>query len=147
MSLTEIRVNALELHSEVMGRLATEGAQAMIKTKRVYDTVDGEDGIRFLVDRLWPRGIGKDESKVDTWLKDLAPSTELRKWFGHDPTTWSEFSRRYFSELKTNPNGWRPIVEAEKKGAVTLLYGANDQTHNNAVALRKFLRAHLASAK
>jgi uncharacterized protein YeaO (DUF488 family) len=98
-----------------MGRLATEGAQAMIKTKRAYDTVDGEDGIRFLVDRLWPRGIGKDKSKVDTWLKDVAPSTELRKWFGHDPTKWSEFSRRYFSELKTNPNGWRPIVEAEKK--------------------------------
>ena len=147
MSLTEIRVNALGLHSEAMGRLATEGAQAMIKTKRAYDTVDGEDGIRFLVDRLWPRGIGKDKSKVDTWLKDVAPSTELRKWFGHDPTKWSEFSRRYFSELKTNPNGWRPIVEAEEKGAVTLLYGANDQTHNNAVALREFLRAHLASAK
>jgi uncharacterized protein YeaO (DUF488 family) len=130
-----------------MGRLATEGAQTMIKTNRVYDTVDGEDGIRFLVDRLWPRGIGKDKSKVDTWLKDVAPSTELRKWLGHDPTKWSEFSRRYFSELKTNPNGWRPIVEAEEKGAVTLLYGANDQTHDNAVALREFLRAHLASAK
>jgi uncharacterized protein YeaO (DUF488 family) len=130
-----------------MGRLATEGAQAMIKVKRVYDTVDGEDGIRFLVDRLWPRGIGKDKSKVDTWLKDVAPSTELRQWFGHDPAKWNEFRRRYFSELKTNPNGWRLIVDAERKGAVTLLYGANDQTHNNTVALREFLIAHSASAK
>jgi uncharacterized protein YeaO (DUF488 family) len=125
----------------------TEGAQAMIKIKRVYDIVDDDDGIRFLVDRLWPRGIGKDKSKVDNWLNDVAPSTELRKWFGHDPAKWSEFRRRYFSELKTNPNGWWPIVEAERKGAVTLLYGAIDQTHNNAVALREFLIAQLASAK
>jgi uncharacterized protein YeaO (DUF488 family) len=87
----------------------------MIKVKRAYDTVEVEDGIRFLVDRLWPRGIGKDELKMDTWLKDVAPSTELRKWFGHDPTKWSEFRRRYSSELRTNPSGWRPIVEAERK--------------------------------
>jgi uncharacterized protein YeaO (DUF488 family) len=125
----------------------TEGAQAMIKIKRVYDIVDDDDGIRFLVDRLWPRGIGNDKSKVDNWLNDVAPSTELRKWFGHDPAKWSEFRRRYFSELKTNPNGWWPIAEAERKGAVTSLYGAIDQTHNNAVALREFLIAHLASAK
>jgi uncharacterized protein YeaO (DUF488 family) len=147
VSLNEIRVNALGLLSEAMGRLATEGAQAMIKTKRAYDTVDGEDGIRFLVDRLWPKGIGKDKSKVDTWLKDVAPITELRRWFGHDPTKWSEFRRRYFSELRANPNGWRPIVEAVREGAVTLLYGVNGQTHDNAVALREFLRAHLARAK
>ena len=119
----------------------------MIKVKRVYDTVEVEDGIRFLVDRLWPRGIGKDKLKADAWLKDVAPSAELRKWFGHDPTKWSEFRRRYFSELKTNPNGWRPIVEAERKGAATLLYSANDETHNKAVALREFLKGHLASAK
>ncbi|WP_263355176.1 DUF488 domain-containing protein [Acidicapsa acidisoli] len=119
----------------------------MIKIKRVYDTVDVEDGTRFLVDRLWPRGVGKDEMKVDTWLKDVAPSTELRKWFGHDPTKWSEFRRHYFSELRTNPNVWQPIVEAEKKGAVTLLYGAKDETYNNAVALREFLNAHLFRPK
>jgi uncharacterized protein YeaO (DUF488 family) len=119
----------------------------MIKVKRAYYTVEVEDGIRFLVDRLWPRGIGKDELKTDTWLKDVAPSTELRKWFGHDPTKWSEFRLRYFSELKTNPNGWRPIVESKGRGAVTLLYRANDQTHNNAVALCEFLKAHLVSGK
>ena len=119
----------------------------MIKVKRAYDSVDAQDGIRFLVDRLWPRGIGKDRLKVNAWLKDVAPSTELRKWFGHDPTRWREFLRRYFSELKTNPNDWRPIVEAERKGVVTLVYGANDETRNNAVALREFLTAHLASGK
>jgi uncharacterized protein YeaO (DUF488 family) len=119
----------------------------MIKVKRAYDSVEAEDGIRFLVDRLWPRGIAKDKLKADAWLKDVAPSTELRKWFGHDPTRWSEFRRRYVSELKTNPNGWRPIVEAEKKGTATLLYGANDETHNNAVALHEFLKPHLSRAK
>jgi uncharacterized protein YeaO (DUF488 family) len=93
------------------------------------------------------RGIGKNEVKVDAWLKDVAPSTKLRRWFGHDPTKWGQFRRQYFSELKANPNGWWPIVEAERKRAVTLLYSANDQTHNNAVALYEFLKAHLASAK
>ena len=119
----------------------------MIKVKRVYEAENVEDGIRFLVDRLWPRGIGKDKLRVNAWLKDVAPSTELRKWFGHDPAKWSEFRRQYFSELKTNPNAWQPIVEAERKGAVTLLYGATDKTHNNVVALCEFLKAHLASAK
>jgi uncharacterized protein YeaO (DUF488 family) len=113
----------------------------MIKVKRAYDSTEAEDGIRFLVDRLWPRGIGKDKLKVDAWLKNVAPSTELRKWFGHDPSKWSEFRRRYFSELKASPNEWRPIIEAERKGAVTLLYGAHDEVHNNAVALREFLKA------
>jgi uncharacterized protein YeaO (DUF488 family) len=114
----------------------------MIKIKRVYDTVDVEDGTRFLVDRLWPRGVGKDALKVDAWLKDVAPSTELRRWFGHDAAKWNEFHSRYFSELKSNANGWRPIAEAESKGTVTLLYSAADETHNNAVALREFLEAH-----
>ncbi len=113
----------------------------MMKLKRAYDSVAAEDGTRILVDRLWPRGVGKDKLKVDAWLKDVAPSTELRKWFGHDPTRWSEFRRRYFSELKRNPNGWQPIVEAEKNGAVTLIYGAKDEKHNNAVALCEFLKA------
>ena len=119
----------------------------MIKVKRAYESVDAEDGIRFLVDRLWPRGIRKDRLKVDAWLKDVAPSTGLRTWFGHDPTRWNEFLRRYFSELKTNPNGWRPIVEAERNGVVTLVYGAADTLHNNAIALREFLTAHLSSEK
>jgi uncharacterized protein YeaO (DUF488 family) len=125
----------------------TEGAQAMIKIKRVYDIVDDDDGIRFLVDRLWPRGVGKDALKADSWLKNVAPSAELRKWFGHDPVKWSEFRRRYFAELNANPNGWQPIVEAERKGAVTLLYGAKDEILNNAIALREYLKAHLVSGK
>jgi uncharacterized protein YeaO (DUF488 family) len=125
--------------------MAAGGAQSMIKVKRAYDSVDAEDGIRFLVDRLWPRGIGKERLKVDAWLKDVAPSTGLRKWFGHDPTKWNEFRHRYFSELKTNSDGWRPIVEAARNGVVTLLYGANDKTNNNAVALLEFLTAHLTS--
>jgi uncharacterized protein YeaO (DUF488 family) len=119
----------------------------MIKIKRVYDTVDREDGTRFLVDRLWPRGIAKDTLKADSWLKDVAPSTELRKWFGHDPAKWNEFRHRYFSELEANPDAWRPILDAERQGTVTLLYGAKDQIHNNAVALVELLKAHLARTK
>jgi uncharacterized protein YeaO (DUF488 family) len=119
----------------------------MIKIKRVYDTVDGEDGVRFLVDRLWPRGIGKVALKADFWLKNVAPSAELRQWFGHDPAKWNDFRLKYFSELKSNPDGWQPIVDAGRHGTVTLLYSANDQTHNHAVALREFLRAHSTSAK
>jgi uncharacterized protein YeaO (DUF488 family) len=95
----------------------------------------------------WPRGIGKNKLKAEAWLKDVAPITELRKWFGHDPTKWSEFRSRYVSELKTNPNGWLPIDEAEKKGAVTLIYDAIDEKHNNAAALREFLQTRLTSAK
>ena len=124
-----------------------ERAKAMIKIKRAYDTVDTEDGVRFLVDRLWPRGIKKDALKADSWLKDVAPSTELRKWFGHDPAKWNEFRHRYFSELEANPDAWRPILDAERQGTVTLLYGAKDQIHNNAVALVELLKAHLARTK
>ena len=111
----------------------------------LYDTVDGEGGGRFLVDRLWPRGIGKDALNTDFLIKNVAPSAELRQWFGHDPAKWNEFRLKYFSELKANPDGWRPIAEAEREGTVTLLYSANDETHHNAVALRKFLRVHSPS--
>ena len=134
-------------HEELKHWTVTDGVQAMIKVKRAYDTAGAEDGSRFLIDRLWPRGIRKDELKVDAWLKDGAPSTELRKWFGHDPARWSEIRRRNFSELRANPNAWRPIVEAERKGAVTLLFGASDETHNNAVALGEFLKAQLTGAQ
>jgi uncharacterized protein YeaO (DUF488 family) len=119
----------------------------MIKIKRVYDAVDQEDGIRFLVDRLWPRGIAKESLKADFWLKNVAPSTELRQWFAHDPAKWGEFRRKYFAELKASPRWWKPIIEAEREGAVTLLYSANDPAHNNAVALREFLSGHSTRAK
>lgn len=119
----------------------------MIKIKRVYEAVGGEDGVRFLVDRLWPRGIGKDALKADFWLKNVAPSAELRQWFGHDPTKWNEFRLKYFSELEANPDGWRPIVDAARQGTVTLLYSANDVEHNNAVALREFLKARPSGSK
>jgi uncharacterized protein YeaO (DUF488 family) len=121
--------------------------QALIKIKRAHANVDGDDGTLFLVDRVWPRGIRKEALKVDAWLRDVAPSTELRKWFGHDPVKWGEFRRRYFFEFNANQNRWRPIVEAERKGAVTLLFGAKDEKHNNAIALREYLNAHLASGK
>jgi uncharacterized protein YeaO (DUF488 family) len=119
----------------------------MIKIKRTYDAVEKEDGVRFLIDRLWPRGIRKEALKADSWLKDVAPSTELRECFGHDPAKWNEFRRKYFSELKANPDGWRPIVEAARDKTVTLLYSAKDQIHNDAVALREFLTAHSTIAK
>jgi uncharacterized protein YeaO (DUF488 family) len=124
-----------------------ERAKAMIKIKRANDTVDTEDGVRFLVDRLWPRGIKKDALKADSWLKNVAPSAELRQWFGHDPAKWNEFRHKYFSELKAAPGEWGPIVAAEGEGTVTLVYSANDEKHNNAVALAEFLKTHLPGAK
>lgn len=115
----------------------------MINIKRVYDGAEKADGTRFLIERLWPRGVRKDSLPLDGWLKDAGPSTELRKWFSHDPAKWEEFQRRYFAELQANPEAWRPIVEAARKGTVTLIYSSHDTEHNNAVALQKFLKRHL----
>lgn len=115
----------------------------MIRLKRVYDPVDGGDGTRLLVERLWPRGIKKDALRIERWVKDVAPSTELRKWFGHDPEKWEEFRRRYIAELRGNPEAWEAIAEAARQGTVTLVYSSHDAEHNNAVALREFLEAHL----
>lgn len=109
-----------------------------VSIKRVYDTPESEDGKRVLIDRLWPRGITKEEARIDLWLKDIAPSNELRKWFGHDPDKWPEFQKRYQKELKDNT----PLTELKKlcrKGKVTLLYAAKDKNHNNAVVLRNIL--------
>jgi len=114
----------------------------MINTKRAYDAVGSADGTRLLVERLWPRGVKKASVKISDWLKDVAPSTELRQWFNHDPAKWDEFRRRYFSELRVNPDAWRPIIEAAHSGAVTLIYSSHDEEHNNAVALKEFLKAH-----
>ncbi len=118
----------------------------MIQLKRAYDLEDAtditRDGARFLVERLWPRGVKKTSLKIDSWLKDVAPSTELRKWFGHDPAKWDAFRRRYFDELKSHPDASQPILAASKRGTVTLIYSSHDTEHNNAVALKEFLEGH-----
>ena len=111
----------------------------MIKLKRVYEPVASDDGARFLVERLWPRGMKKTEVKMQAWLKDVAPSSGLRKWFGHDPKKWNEFRERYFRELRANPDAVEFIVTAAKQGMVTLLYSSHDTDHNNAVALRDYI--------
>jgi uncharacterized protein YeaO (DUF488 family) len=111
----------------------------MLKTKRVYESAKKVDGVRFLVERLWPRGIKKEELKMKAWLKDVAPSPELRKWFAHDPEKWKEFQKRYRAELKSKPEAWKPILEAAKDGNVTLLYSARDMEHNSALLLKEFL--------
>ena len=111
----------------------------MIQLKRVYEAAAEDDGARFLVERLWPRGIRKLDLKMDAWVKEAAPSSELRRWFGHDPERWSEFRSRYFAELKAQRDLLRPIVEAARKGTVTLLFSSRDEEHNNAVALKQFL--------
>lgn len=111
----------------------------MIKTKRVYDKAEKNDGTCFLVERLWPRGIKKENLKMKAWLKDVSPSPELRKWFSHDPEKWTEFKKRYRAELKSQPEAWQPILEAAKKGDVTLLYSARDTEHNSALLLKEFL--------
>jgi uncharacterized protein YeaO (DUF488 family) len=112
----------------------------MITLKRAYDSVSATDGTRYLVERLWPRGVQKAKLRVHGWLKDVAPSTELRKWFNHDPGKWGEFRRRYFRELDSEPEAWRPIVSAARRGRVTLVYSSHDTDHNNAVALQEYLQ-------
>ncbi len=115
----------------------------MIQLKRVYDEAAPQDGARFLVERLWPRGIRKADLRTDGWHKDAGPSTQLRKWFGHDPKKWDEFQRKYFAELDSQPDAWKPILEAAQRGTVTLLYSSHDTEHNNAVALKGYLEAKL----
>lgn len=110
-----------------------------IKIKRVYEERVQNDGRRILVDRLWPRGLSKEKAAVDIWLKEIAPSTGLRKWFGHDPAKWNDFQKRYIKELDANPEPVKIIKDLAKKGAVTLLYGAKDEEHNDAVVLLKYL--------
>ena len=111
----------------------------MIRLKRAYESASSRDGKRFLVERLWPRGIKKSNLKLDDWLKDVAPSTELRKWFAHDAEKWNEFRKRYFEELEKNPAAWQPLLAAAKEETVTLVFSSHDQEHNNAVALKDFL--------
>jgi len=110
-----------------------------IRTKRVYEPEDPDDGFRVLVDRLWPRGMAKGQVQVDLWLKDVAPSTALRNWFGHDPTKWEEFKRRYFSELDAKPTLVERLLKEAAEWRVTLLFSARDTEYNQAVALREYL--------
>jgi uncharacterized protein YeaO (DUF488 family) len=111
----------------------------MIHIKRAYDPATKSDGTRILVERLWPRGIKKEALKLNGWLKEVAPSTELRKWFSHDPAKWPEFQRRYRADLDQHPDAWQPILDAAKKGRVTLLFSSHDAEHNNVVALKAYL--------
>lgn len=119
----------------------------MILLKRAYDRASPKDGKRFLVERLWPRGIKKSELPLDGWLKDLAPSTELRKWFSHDPEKWSEFRRRYRAELQHNPEAWNPLLHAARHGTITLIFSSHDLEHNNAVVLQEFLESRMSGAR
>jgi uncharacterized protein YeaO (DUF488 family) len=111
----------------------------MIKIKRVYDPPSSRDGLRILVDRLWPRGLTKERAAVDLWLKEVAPSTELRKWFGHDPDKWKQFQLRYRKELKEKKDSITLLKQKSNVRTVTLLYGARDEEHNEALVLKKIL--------
>lgn len=111
-----------------------------LKIKRVYNAPEKADGFRILVDRVWPRGMTKEKASVDLWLKEIAPTTELRKWFGHDPEKYKEFKKRYEKELKGNKEAVSSIKAHLKKGTVTLVYSAKDEEHNQAVVLQDFLR-------
>ena len=113
-----------------------------IHVARVYDRESLPEGRRFLVERLWPRGVRREDLELDDWLRQVAPSTELRRWFGHDPERWEEFRRRYAAELDASPDAWQPLLDAARTGPVVLLFSARDEEHNNAVALRDYLAAH-----
>lgn len=111
----------------------------MIRIKRVYEEPSEDDGLRILVDRLWPRGLSKAKAKIDRWEKDLAPTTELRRWFGHDPAKWEEFLQRYRAELEGKEEALARLRREANDGTVTLLYAAKDEEHNNAVALKRYI--------
>ncbi len=118
------------------------GGWALVGIKRVYEKRSPTDGKLILVDRLWPRGLRKDTNEVDVWLKDVAPSNELRKWFAHDPSKWEEFKRRYWQELQGNKK-FNELVEMVKNEDITLVYASKDEKHNNAVALAEFINQEL----
>lgn len=119
----------------------------MIQVRRVYEPPQPDDGTRVLVERLWPRGMKKEDLRMDTWLKDVAPSPVLRRWFGHRPAKWEEFRRRYFAELDRRREAWQIIRDAARRGTVTLLYSARDTEHNSAVALKAYLENLLLEEK
>lgn len=119
--------------------MSTHIASANVKLKRAYEPAAADDGTRVLIDRLWPRGVSKDDAALDLWLKDLAPSTELRKWFGHDPARWAEFQDRYADEVRQQPEAFKQLRDLAQNGRVTLVYSAHDEEHNDAVVLRSLL--------
>lgn len=112
-----------------------------IQTKRVYEPADEQDGFRVLVDRMWPRGLNKEQIRADLWLKNVAPSTALRQWFAHDPAKWETFKSRYFTELEGQSDNVQALLEKAEQGTVTLLFAARDIEHNQAVALKEYLLA------
>ncbi|HEU0174749.1 MAG TPA: DUF488 family protein [Blastocatellia bacterium] len=112
----------------------------MIKLKRAYEKPAKDDGERILVERLWPRGLTKAQAKIDLWLKDVAPSVELRKWFGHDPDKWIEFRQRYLKELRQKADPIKLLKRKAKEGTITLIYAARDEARNSALALQQFLQ-------
>ena len=119
----------------------------MLKLKRAYEPSAPSDGTRVLVERLWPRGVSKSALHLDAWLRDVAPSTRLRQWFGHDPRKWATFRERYFRELDARPEAWRPLMTAARRGTVTLVYSSHDTEHNNAVALKDYLTRKMRSRR
>lgn len=115
----------------------------MIRIERVYNRSKSNEGERYLVDRLWPRGVRKDSLRLDGWLKEIAPSAHLRRWFGHDPAKWEEFQTRYRAELDQREEALAPLLDAARNGNVVLLYGARDEEHNNAIVLARYLKDRL----
>ncbi len=119
--------------------LTAKMKQRLVKIKRVYAPFEAKEGKRILVDRLWPRGISKQKAQIDLWLKDLSPSTELRKWFGHDPDKWSQFQKRYLAELEANKDAVESLLKEIQTGPVVLIYSASDEEHNDARVLLQYL--------
>ncbi|HVA49881.1 MAG TPA: DUF488 family protein [Pirellulales bacterium] len=119
----------------------------MFQLKRAYDPASPDDGCRVLVERLWPRGVSKSRAAIDLWLKDVAPSTELRKWYGHDPDRWEEFRRRYWDELRSHRDAVHELRGKDREGKVTLVYAAHDEEHSGALALKQFLAGHKPRAR
>jgi uncharacterized protein YeaO (DUF488 family) len=116
----------------------------MIQIKRAYEDPGPQDGGRYLVERLWPRGMRKEALQMDAWLKDVSPSPALREWYSHDVAKWDEFRARYLSELDANPQAWQPLLDAARRGNVTLLYSARDTEHNSALVLKSYLDERLS---
>jgi uncharacterized protein YeaO (DUF488 family) len=115
----------------------------LIHIKRVYEETEKSDGVRILVDRLWPRGLSKEKAQIYFWAKNIAPSTELRKWYNHDPAKWEEFKDRYYTELNSNPEAFSEFTGYLRKSVVTLLYSSKESRLNNAVALKEYIKKYL----